>query len=72
MRMLLFMVFWVPNFATLCRRAVLMLWHAFLFLIGLRPVRFFSLLAPLCLVVSTACLLIIRYYGFCEWTVANS
>jgi hypothetical protein len=30
--MLLFMVLWVPIFATLCRRAVLMLWHAFLFL----------------------------------------
>jgi hypothetical protein len=26
-----------PNFATLCRTAVLTLWHAFLFLIGLNP-----------------------------------
>jgi hypothetical protein len=38
--LLLFMVLWVPISATLCRRAVLMLWHAFLFL-GL---WFFSLL----------------------------
>jgi hypothetical protein len=30
--LLLFMVLWVPIFATLCRRAVLTLWHAFLFL----------------------------------------
>jgi hypothetical protein len=36
-----FMVFWVRIFAALCRRAVLMLWHAFLFL-GLRPEGFFS------------------------------
>jgi hypothetical protein len=33
--LLLFMVLWVPISATLPRRAVLMLWHAFLFL-GLR------------------------------------
>jgi hypothetical protein len=33
--LLLFMVLWVPISATLCRRAVLKLWHAFLFL-GLR------------------------------------
>jgi hypothetical protein len=32
---LLFMVLWVPISATLCKRAVLMLWHAFMFL-GLR------------------------------------
>jgi hypothetical protein len=37
--LLLSMVPWVPISATLCRRAVLMLWHAFLFL-GLR--LFFS------------------------------
>jgi hypothetical protein len=37
--LLLFMVLWAPISATLCRRAVLTLWHAFLFL-GL---RFFSL-----------------------------
>jgi hypothetical protein len=37
------MVLWVPISATLCRRAVLMLWHAFLFL-GLRLFpRFFAL-----------------------------
>jgi hypothetical protein len=29
--MVFFMVLWVPIFATLCRRAVLMLWRAFLF-----------------------------------------
>jgi hypothetical protein len=29
--MLLFMVLWVLVFATVCRREVLMLWHAFLF-----------------------------------------
>jgi hypothetical protein len=42
--LLLFMVLWVPIFVTLCRRAVLMLWHAFLFL-GLRfsPLFFFFL-----------------------------
>jgi hypothetical protein len=34
--LLLFMVFWVPIiFVTICTRALLMLWHAFLFL-GLR------------------------------------
>jgi hypothetical protein len=33
--LLLFMVLWVPISATLCRRAVLTAWHAFLFL-GLR------------------------------------
>jgi hypothetical protein len=33
--LLLFMAFWVPISATLCMRAVLTLWHAFLFL-GLR------------------------------------
>jgi hypothetical protein len=38
--LLLFMVLWVHIFATLCRRAVLMLWRAFLCL-GLRPVGFF-------------------------------
>jgi hypothetical protein len=37
--LLLFMAPWVPISTTLCRRAVLMLWHAFLFL-GLRPVGF--------------------------------
>jgi hypothetical protein len=31
--MLLFRVLWVPIFATLCKRAVLMLWHAFVFLV---------------------------------------
>jgi hypothetical protein len=40
---LLFMVLWVPIFAMLCKRAVLLLWHASLFL-GLRHVGdFFSL-----------------------------
>jgi hypothetical protein len=33
--LLLFKALWVPISATLCRRAVLTLWHAFLFL-GLR------------------------------------
>jgi hypothetical protein len=37
---LLFIVFLVPISATLCRRAVLMLWHAFQLFLGL---RFFSL-----------------------------
>jgi hypothetical protein len=37
--LLLFMVTWVLIFAKLSMRAVLMLWHAFLFL-GLRPVGF--------------------------------
>jgi hypothetical protein len=38
--LLLFMVLWVPIFATLCGSAVLMLWHTFLFL-RLGPVGFF-------------------------------
>jgi hypothetical protein len=50
--LLLFMVLWVLTFPTLCKRAVLMLWHAFLFL-GLRPVGFFLLLS-FCLAVSTS------------------
>jgi hypothetical protein len=37
------MVLWVPIFATLCMRAMLMLWHTFMFL-GLRNVGGF----PLC------------------------
>jgi hypothetical protein len=42
--MSLFMVLWVPISVTLCMKAVLMLWHAFLFL-GLRlfPLLFFLL-----------------------------
>jgi hypothetical protein len=42
--LLLFMALWVPISTTLFRRAVLMLWHAFLFL-GLRflPLFFFLL-----------------------------
>jgi hypothetical protein len=42
--LLIFMVLWVPISAMLCKRAVLMLWHAFLFL-GLRffPIFFFLL-----------------------------
>jgi hypothetical protein len=42
--LLLFMALWVPISATLFRRAVLMLWHTFLFL-GLRffPLFFFLL-----------------------------
>jgi hypothetical protein len=42
--LLLFMVLWVPISAMLCKRAVLMLWHAFMFL-GLRlfPLFFFLL-----------------------------
>jgi hypothetical protein len=49
---LLFMALWVPIFATLCRRAVLMLWHASLFL-GLRifPPFFFLLGGLRCLFV---------------------
>jgi hypothetical protein len=44
----LFMVLWVPISATLCWRAMLMLWHAILFL-GLRFFRlFFFLLGGLC------------------------
>jgi hypothetical protein len=42
--LLLFMALWAPISATLCRRAVPMRWHAFLFL-GLRffPLFFFLL-----------------------------
>jgi hypothetical protein len=47
--LLLFMVLWVLISATLCMRAVLILWHAFLFL-GLR----FSPLFFFCFVVSPA------------------
>jgi hypothetical protein len=46
--LLLFMVLWAPISAMLCRRAVLMQWHAFLFL-GLRFFPFFFfLLGGLC------------------------
>jgi hypothetical protein len=46
--LLLFMVLWVLISATLCMRAVLMLWHAFMFL-GLRfPPLLFFLLDGLC------------------------
>jgi hypothetical protein len=42
--LLLFMVLWVPFSVTLCRRAVLMLWHAFLFLgLSFFPIFFFLL-----------------------------
>jgi hypothetical protein len=41
--LLLFMVPWVPISATLCRRAVLTLWHAFVFL-GLIGFSLFFLL----------------------------
>jgi hypothetical protein len=54
--LLLFMVLWALIFAMLCKRAVLMLWHAFLFL-GLRHVREnggVPLISSLSLVVSTA------------------
>jgi hypothetical protein len=51
--LLLFMVLWVPIFATLCMRAVLMLWHAFQFheqvVLGCFPLS-----SPFCLVVSAA------------------
>jgi hypothetical protein len=49
--LLFIMVLWAPIFATLCIRAVLMLWHAFVFL-GLRYVGIF-LLDPLRLVAFT-------------------
>jgi hypothetical protein len=46
--LLLFMVLWVPISATLCKRAMLMLWHAFM-LLGLRFLPlFFFLLGGLC------------------------
>jgi hypothetical protein len=46
----LIMMLWAPQSATLCRRAVLMLWHAFLFLgLMLFP------LSSFCFVVSAAC-----------------
>jgi hypothetical protein len=48
--MLLFIVLWVLIPVMLCRRAVLMLWHAFRFL-GLRPVDVFSLFSFFCSVV---------------------
>jgi hypothetical protein len=41
--LLLFMVLWVPVSTTLCTRALLMLWHAFLFL-GLRFFPLFFIL----------------------------
>jgi hypothetical protein len=56
--LLFFMVLWVPNFATLWRKTMLMLWHAFL-LLGLRPVGFspffirFALWFPLPFLVKT-------------------
>jgi hypothetical protein len=46
--LLLFMVLWVPISAMLCGMALLMLWHAFMFL-GLRSFSlFFFLLGGLC------------------------
>jgi hypothetical protein len=47
--LLLFMVLWVPISVMLCRRAVLMLWHAFLFL-GLSFFSLFFLLGWLMLI----------------------
>jgi hypothetical protein len=43
--MLIFMALWVPISATLFRRAVLTMWHAFLLFLGLRffPLLFFLL-----------------------------
>jgi hypothetical protein len=48
--MMLFMALWVFVSATLCTRAVLTLWHAFMFL-GIRvfPLLFFFLGGPHCL-----------------------
>jgi hypothetical protein len=44
---LFFMVIWVHVFSTLCKRAMLMLWHAFMFLglrlVGVSPLCFFCL-----------------------------
>jgi hypothetical protein len=44
---LFFMVIWGPIFSTLCKRAVLMLWQAFMFLalrlVGFSPLCFFGL-----------------------------
>jgi hypothetical protein len=48
--LLLFMVLWLTIAAMLCRRAVLMLWHAFLF----HGLRFFSFFSSFCLVLSAA------------------
>jgi hypothetical protein len=47
--LMLFTVLWVPISATLCKTAVLMLWHAFMFL-GLRlfPFYIFFLLGGSC------------------------
>jgi hypothetical protein len=46
--LLLFMAIWVPISATLFRRVVLMLWHAFLFLgLGFFPLFVFFLLGGL-------------------------
>jgi hypothetical protein len=52
--LLLFLVHWVFVSATLCRRAMLMLWHAFMFL-GLRfiPLFFFLLGGLHCLFLYT-------------------
>jgi hypothetical protein len=49
--LLLFVVLWFAISLTLCRRAVLMLWHAralFLGLVGLPPPLFFVLPGGLC------------------------
>jgi hypothetical protein len=56
--LLLFMVLLVPISATLCRRAVLTLWHAFL-LLGLM----FFLFSSFCLVASTA--FSCKIFSFC-------
>jgi hypothetical protein len=60
-----FMVPWVPIFATLCKRALLMLWHAFLF-IELTHVGFFPSLLPFAWWFSLPIILvkkIVREYG---------
>jgi hypothetical protein len=57
--MALFMVLWAPIFATLCKRAVLMLWHSFLYLglIFFPPFFFFAWWSPLLFLVRKELLL---------------
>jgi hypothetical protein len=50
--LLIVMVLWVLIFAGLCKRVVLMLWYAYLFL-GLRIVGFSPPFSRFCLVIST-------------------
>jgi hypothetical protein len=61
--LLLFMVIWVPIFATPFRSAVLMLWHAFLFLELMFFPPFFFLLGGLLVSTGFSCKNVLLSYS---------